>query len=66
MHPQHQNLALVKGANWMSQNHSKQLKTRTPKNLKMKIKAPERYDFDIVSYAPTVREEIDSFEPTTY
>ena len=65
MHPQHQNLALVEGAGWTSQNHSKQLKTRTPKNLKMKIKAPERYEFDIVSYAPTVREEIDSFEPTT-
>ena len=50
----------------MSQNHLKQPKTTTPKKSQRQIKAPERYVFDIVSYALHVAEEIDSFEPTTY
>ena len=50
----------------MSQNNLKQPQTTTPKKSQRQIKAPKRYDFDIVSYALQVAEEIDSFEPTTY
>jgi len=42
------------------------IKTTTPRKSQRQIKAPKRYDFDIVSYALQVAEEINSFEPTTY
>ena len=51
MHPQHRNSTLVKGMDWMSENHPKQPKTTTPRKSQRQIKAPERYGFDIVSYA---------------
>jgi len=66
MHPQHQNSTPVEGIDWMSQNHPKQPKTKTTRKSHRKIKAPERYGFDIVSYALQIIEDIDSFEPTTY
>ena len=66
MHPQHQNTTLVKGTDCTSQNHQKQPKTTTPKKSQKQIKALKRYDFDIVSYALHVAEDIDSFELSTY
>ena len=51
---------------WIGQNHLKYPKTTTPQKLQRQIKAPERCDFDIMSYALQVVKEIDSFKPTTY
>ena len=56
MHPQHQNSTLVEGIDRMSQNHLKQPKTTTPRKSQRKIKAPERYGFNIGSYALQVVE----------
>ena len=50
----------------MSRNHPKQPKTIAPRKSKRKIKALERYGFDIVSYALQIVEDIDLFKPTTY
>ena len=44
----------------------KQQKNLAPRKSQRQIKAPNRYGFNIVSYALQVVEEIDSFEPTTY
>ena len=66
MHSQHLNSTPIERIDWMSQDHSKQPKTTTPKKSQRKIRAPKGYGFDIVSYTLQVAEEIDSFEPITY
>ena len=44
----------------------KQQKNLAPRKSQRQIKAPNRYGFNIVSYALQVVKEIDSFESTTY
>ena len=66
MNPRHQNSEPIKGTDQMSQNHSKHPKTTTPRKSQRQVKALEKYDFDIVSYALQIVEKIDLFKPITY